>query len=355
MKLSRILSVALLGAVAMTSSAMAAGTTAGTTITNKPTLNYSMGNKTITDTKVVATSYVVDKVINLVTVRTADYKQDLAVGESKMVSFTVTNKGNSVENFLLKRFGTRQQFKFSTNKFYVDADNSGVIEAKEKIDTKYIKLAIDTKATVFMEVMTDAKTNLKKINSDGLLVQAVDASFKAYKASKTNNLSKVDVVFADDNGGADAKRDGQYGLYYQWTTVQGGNVKLDVKPLHTGVSADPVNGVCASYKDFMSAKYQAIPGATIAKRWEISNKTKTEAKKIKFSVAIDSKTEVVAKTNKNTWLRFEKTNNIHTIFKVGKGHVSQGVYNSKTNSVDFTIPSIKAGEVYHVMVVTEMK
>jgi hypothetical protein len=334
MKLSRILSVALLGAVAMTSSAMAAGTTAGTKITNQPTLNYSMGNKVIKDTKVQSASYVVDKVINLVTVRTADYKQNLAVGESKMVSFTVTNKGNSTENFLLKRFGVKQQFDFSINKFYVDADNSGIIEPKEKIDTKYIKLAKDAKATVFMEVSTDAKTSLKKVNSDGILVQVVDASLKAYTASKTNNLSEVDVVFADGNGGADANRDGQYGSYYQWTTVQGGDVKLDVVIEYEKVIKDPVNG---------TRNPKAIPGAQVLLKYQITNKTKTVAKNINFTINYDPSMVRLAKSKEVFGYGIKKPYFITD----RSGRETGKSVETKKGTITFTIPEIKPGVTYY--------
>jgi hypothetical protein len=347
MKLSRILSVALLGAVAMTSSAMAAGTTAGTKITNQPTLNYSMGNKVIKDTKIESASYVVDKVINLVTARTTDYKQDLAVGESKMVSFTVTNKGNSTENFLLKRFGEKAQFKFSINKFYVDADNSGVIEPKEKVDTKYIKLAKDAKATVFMEVQTDAKTTLKKVNADGLLVQVVDASLKAYTASKTNNISKVDIIFADGDGdgGADAKRDGQYGLYYGWTTVQGGDVKLDVNANPAVVVHDSING---------KKNPLAIPGATVVKTWNITNNTTTTAKDVKFIIDIDPKIESIATTNKNVWWAGKKQ--VHAIWNLNtKKDIGEGVIDNKNNRVIFTISEIKPKETIAPHLITIIK
>jgi hypothetical protein len=355
MKLSKLLSVALLGAV-FTTSAMAAGTTAGTKITNQPTLNYSMGNKVIKDTKVQSASYVVDKVINLVIARTADYKQNLAVGESKMASFTVSNKGNSDENFLLKRFGVKQQFDFSINKFYVDADNSGIIEPKEKIDTKYIKLAKDAKATVFMEVSTDAKTSLKKVNSDGLLVQVVDASLKAYTASKTNNLFEVDVVFADGDGGADANRDGQYGSYYQWTTVQGGDVKLTIKTDYNLITADPINGACKDYDDAMSRRFKAIPGATSLKSWRITNNTETVAKNVVFKIKINTSTEKIAKDGSNIWNHGDiKDIKKHSLFVTSEHKLlSVGKFDGR-DTVTYTIPEIKPGGYARPFIVTEIK
>lgn len=357
MELSRILSVALVGTMAFTASAMAGGTKAGTKISNAPKLSYSMGG---IDKKVeaVVASYVVDKVINFTVELKKTKEQNVVAGKKALGVFILTNKGNSVENFVLREnYGSLKDFKFTNSKIYIDANNNDILDKDEMIHTPVLsKLDIDGKKTIWIEATTDVKTVVGKENHYGILAQAAKTGDKdIYKEqSATNDMSKIDIVFADGQGSGDKARDNTAIIRYIWTITQDTtNVKLDIELSHIGASADPANGVCTSYKDFMSGKYQSIPGATIVRRWEITNKTETEAKNVKFSVKIDDKTEKVATTNENTWFK-DKTKNVHTILKDDK-HIGQGLYNSQTKTIDFDIPSVKPKEVYYLVVITEVK
>ncbi|MCH9740014.1 MAG: hypothetical protein K0U38_04120 [Epsilonproteobacteria bacterium] len=341
MKLSKFLSVALLGAVAFTSQAMAAGTVAGTEIKNQPTLNYSMGDAAKT-ADVEATSYLVDKVINFTLARVDAKEQTIIAGKTGMAAFKLSNIGNSVENFALSNDGWTHEFDFSSKKFYVDADNSGSLEESEKIDTKLVsKLAIDGSTTVWMEVAVDEKVELSKANWEGVMAQAVDASANPYVASTTNDLAVEDVVFADSSYGAasDAERDGKLALHNKWTTIENpDNVKLTVAPITSEpavkVTYDPTNG---------TENPMMIPGAKVVKRWSIKNETSTTATDVKFSVAIDSETEYFAKDLSATWM-------------AGRSQPTQFIWNNTTRTatdiegvidgdvITYTIPEIKAGE-----------
>lgn len=109
----------LLGAVALlgcTGTAWAAGTAAGTSISNTATLSYTVGNSSTTTTiessptgnnnsaagSGAPTSFVVDRKIDVQVVHNQTAATSATVGEAGAItSFTVTNLGNSVQDFLL--------------------------------------------------------------------------------------------------------------------------------------------------------------------------------------------------------------------------------------------------------------
>jgi hypothetical protein len=260
------------------------------------------------------------------------------VEKSKLVGFKVSNLGNSVENFALTRDGSIHEFDYSKNVFYVDADNSGVLEESEKVDTALISsLAMDGSQIIWMEVETDAVSLLGKINKDGVMVEAVDASSNPYTASTSNDIATEDVVFADGTNGVSAARDGKLVLWYKFTTIENlENVKLDVSIRSTNgqiITYDPVNG---------TTNPMMIPGAKIAKIWSIKNNTSTTATNVKFSVTIDSTKETFSTNLDNTWAE-------------GESYPTQLVWNNTTNIataiegvidgdvITYTIPEIQAG------------
>lgn len=256
MKLSKVLTLALLGSVGFTTTAMAKGTTAGTQITNQPVLEYSFGGEKKT-TKAPVASYVVDKVINFTVSLKKEQKQNVVVGENALGEFVITNKGNSVENFALAgNYGSLKDFKFTGHKIYIDANNNGVLDKAEMKHTPVIsKLAVDAKKTVWIDATTDIKTVIGKGNHFGLLARATAKGLKEIytKQSAKNSMSKVDIVFADGAAGGDKVRDNQAIIRYIWTTVKNdNNVKLDMNLVHNTISADPINGVCKNAQDAKS-------------------------------------------------------------------------------------------------------
>jgi hypothetical protein len=349
MKLSKVLAITLLGAVAMTNTAMASGTTAGTKISNTPTLTYSMGgaNKSL---KAPVSSYIVDKVINFTVTRAEATEHKVVAGATKLVEFKLTNIGNSKENFKLSKWHNEQNVKFLSKKFYVDANGNGKLDNAEKVDTAIVKsVSMDSSRKIWMELKVDPKAVIGKRSDSGILAQAVNSSFKAYVASAKNTMNREDIVFADGKVYApvDKVRDGKMSMWYGFTIIQDvNNVKLDITPygsLDTAmiVQHDPVNGM---RRNGVSPK--AIPGATVIKRWSIKNNTKTTAKNVKFSMKIDLKKEKFATNNKTTWWAGRKGYGTQILWDYKKGLMKgEGVI--KGNTITYTIPEIKPGQ--HVL------
>jgi hypothetical protein len=356
MKLSKVLAATLITSVGFTATAMASGTKAGTKISNQPVLEYSFGAETKT-AKAPEASYVVDKVINFTVELKKDQKQKVIVGKHALGEFVITNKGNSVENFVLSgNYGSLKDFKFSSSKIYIDKNNNGVLDKSEMKHTPVLsKLAIDGKKTIWIDATTDIKTVVGKGNHFGLLARATAKGLKEIytKQSTKNSMSKVDIIFADGAFGGDKVRDNQAIIRYIWTTVKSdNNVKLSMNIIHNVISADPINGVCKNLTDAKSGKYKAIPGATNVRAWSIENKTKEIAKSVKFSIKLNSNVEKIATSSAKTWWKNEKR--VHILW-TSKGVVGEGKYNAKTNSVDFVIKEIKPGETYYPHIVTEIK
>ena len=357
MKLSKFLTIALIGTVGFTTTAMAKGTTAGTRISNAPTITYSIGGAT-KSAKAPTASYIVDKVINFTLTRTEATEHKVVAGTTKLVEFKLTNIGNSAENFKLSKWHNVHNVRFLSKKFYVDTNRNGILDKKERVDTALVKkLAIDGSKKIWMELKIDPKAKIKKRSDSGILAQAVNNSLKPYIASAKNRMNAEDIVFADGKtySPLDKVRDGKMTMWYGFTVVKNANnVKLDITVVENFITADPVNGICRDWRDATSGKFKAIPGATSVRTWKIRNNTDTVATNIKFSAKLDSKKERVAKNNKKTWWRNE-SKYVHILSDTRGKIYGTGVYNAKTNSIDFTIKEIKPKQQAYPHIVTEIK
>ena len=343
MKLSNVLAITLLGVVAMTNTAMASGTTAGTTISNTPTLTYSMGgaNKRL---KAPASSYVVDKVINFTLSRSEATEHKVVAGTTKIVEFKLTNIGNSKENFKLLKWHNVQNVKFLSKNFYVDANGNGVLDKAEKVDSTLVKnLSMDKSRKVWMELKIDPTAVVGKRSDSGLLAQAVDKGNKPYVASAKNRMNKEDIVFADGKDFKDKVRDGKMSMWYGFTIKEDvNNVKLTIVKEYEKVVKDSVNG---------TDNPKAIPGAQVLLRYQIINNTKTEAKKVTFTVRYDVSKVRLALPKEIVEYGIKKPYFITD----ERGHETGEAVESKQGTITFTLPSIKAGETYYPHTATIIK
>jgi hypothetical protein len=360
MKLSRVLAITLLGAIAMTNTAVAKGTAAGTKITNTPMLSYSMGGEKKT-LKAPVSSYVVDKVINFTLKRDTATEQKIQVGALAYAPYTLTNIGNSKENFVVRGNQSHVKgFKFTKTMVFVDKNGNGNLDKNEKVATSLVKgLKANKKTKVWIAVQTSTNTAIGKRNAYGIEVRATPKGVKEIYTKQTvkNSMAKMDIVFADGTykASADKVRDNRLILWYGWNTVAVDG-KLTTKLSWSRVSADPINGVCKDSKDAATGKYKAIPGATVIKSWYVQNLTKETAKNVKISMKINSKLEKVAKDSKKTWWKNDKR--VHLIMNKVNGKwktVGEGKYNSKTKAIDFVIKEMKPNSTYHLRIVTELK
>jgi len=347
MKLSKILSVALLGAVAMTSTAMAGGTEAGTIITNTPSLSYSMSGTTKA-LEAPATSFVVDKKIDFELTRSESTEHKVVAGEKKTVEFQLTNLGNSAETFKLSKWYNEQNVQIISKKFYVDSNDDGILNENEKVDQDRVEnLAANASKKIWMELDIDSNAVIGKRSDSGLLAQAVDNSFNPYVASATNTMNAEDIVFADGSvyTPIDVARDGKMSIWYGFTVIEdANNVQLNIKLTHDQVWSDPVNG---------TNNPKAIPGAVLRKIWTLTNSTQTIAKNVVFAISADSASEEVKLDLEGTQLAngpYESPQYANDI------HYENMVYGKiEGDTVTYTIPEIKPNELRYIVFYTTIK
>src|SRR5881398_271395 len=139
--------------------AFAAGTTAGSTITNTVTVNYQVGG--VAQNAVSATdNLIVDRKINLVVAQLGTTTTSVSPGQTSAVTgFTVTNSSNATLDFALAlsqsaggtaAHGGTDDFNVSHVKLYLDTDNSGTYNAGDTLITYLDEIAADATKTVFV-------------------------------------------------------------------------------------------------------------------------------------------------------------------------------------------------------------
>jgi len=357
MKPSKALCILLFGVVIMTHPSMAEGTQAGTKITNRPTLNYSMGgeNRTVNAPE---SSYVVDKILNFTVDLQKAKEQSFVIGHLVWAEFIVTNKGNSAEDFVLEgSYGRNREFSFNHSKIYIDKNDNGILDNYEKVDTPVLtKLGMDKKKRIWIEMKSSSSDNLIGKKSEfGLKIQAsasgVDGIYKS--ESQKNNISKVDIVFADGGRDEDAVRNNTAVNRYLWKASSVATVfKVDKTLIFNHISADPLHGVAKNRQEAEKDNFQPLSRATRVKIWEVKNSSKGVGENIKVSIPIDKSVERISTTSAYTWWR-EKDKRVHIILDEKSNRIiGEGVYNPNTASIDFNIKRIGAGEKLYLHVVT---
>ncbi|MBA4381282.1 MAG: hypothetical protein C0406_01840 [Sideroxydans sp.] len=275
-------SAALLGLVSQ--SALAAGTASGTSISNTATLAYSVGAVTQTPITSAAAAFVVDNKVNLIVAELGGAATtvipDPTLGTVSTSTFTVTNTGNTTQDFSLAvadlANGTANPFGGALTDNYnstpactvtnivVAAGSMGAYTAG---DSHINALTADSSATVTVSCTTPAAQA-----NNSLAVISLTATAFADDAANTlggvlANDTGVDVpgtvqiVFADVAGSDDAALSGSHSARDAFV-VQ--TAVLSVSKVAT-VICDPANGG----KDIANPKN--IPGAYVQYAITISN------------------------------------------------------------------------------------
>jgi len=354
MALSNFTTILLLGIVGLNSSALAQGTKAGTEVVVKPTIEYKMDGAKVKE-KVVKAKYVVDKVIQFKVTRVLGAEQKTVKGLTFLAPFKVLNSGNSIENFVLNfSYGADKQFSFDKTVIYIDKNRDGKLEASEEVDASVLKrLSPDKSQLVWLGAVTPKSVALNTKVRFGLQAKASgggkDTVYK--KATTYNVVEKEDIVFGDDDSENDAFFNNSYINRYLWSIQT--DIDLGMKLSTNIMSADPLNGIAKDKKDAEAGKYFSIPGATHVRSWRIYNDSVVIAKDIHFSIDADSEVERFAKSSKNTWWKSDRR--IHILRSSENKIIGEGEYNSRRNSVDFTIKELKGGESVYPHVVTVIK
>jgi uncharacterized repeat protein (TIGR01451 family) len=155
----------------------AAGTPAGTTITNSVTVNYSVGGVA----RAPITSAVSLRVDELISVRVTAPASAATVNSpdtNKALAFTVTNVGNGTESFTLRPDlapAVVDQFNptpGSAGQLFLDVNNNGILDAGDTLISAPITLNADQSARVLVVSNIPAALN----NGDQGVVMLTAAS-----------------------------------------------------------------------------------------------------------------------------------------------------------------------------------
>ena len=315
--------------------AFAAGTQAGTTITNEVTVAYQI-NGIDQDDETATNDVVVDRKVDLALARTDNTATEVNPGETTVaVTFTVENTSNDTLDFELSvaqvttggSAGISGTDSFdidaSTNPFvyYLD-DGDGVFDAGDSIITHLDALAPDTPVVVHVvgdlvptglstgDIAAVTLTATAKANDNG-------TSLGSNLTQATANTAGVDTIFADGSGATDSARDAAF------------SATDDFIVLAAALSALKSSSIVAG--DFGTGT--AIPGATV-----------------EYCIAVTNATGGAAATNItiSDTLPSEVTYDSTYGVAVGGANCSTpgsgtGSFNSSTGVVSGTITSLAAG------------
>ena len=288
-------SLALIGlsSIGVLQSASAAGTVAGTTISNQATVNYQVGGVAQTQITSPSVQFVVDNLIDLTVVEGSTTTTQTSPGLTDQVtSFTVTNTGNSVQGFVLSAAnmatGTASPFTGGTAdnqdvanvRVFVDSGASGTPNAYDASDTAtdIASLAPDTTITVF--VLADvpvAASNGQFANVQLTVVTATNnTTTPVVESAGADDPNVVQIVFGDDGEDATEIAVDQYEVR---------SASLAVTKA-VAVISDPFN--------LTGADRKAIPGAIVEYTITVTNSsTTTAATAVQLEDAIPSNTVFV--------------------------------------------------------------
>lgn len=213
-------------------SAFAAGTTAGTVITNTVSVGYSVGG--VAQTAVNASNvFTVDRKITLTVSETGTATTTVAPGQlAAVTTFTVSNTSNATLDLGLSvaqqvggaaQHGGTDNFDLASPALYVDTNTNGAYDVGTDTAVTYLdEVLADTSRTVFI-VSNIAST---RVNGDiagvTLTAQARDGALAGTQGAISletvgANTAGQDTVFADLAGATDAARDGQFSARDDYT------------------------------------------------------------------------------------------------------------------------------------------
>lgn len=265
MKMKSLLAAGTAGLVAFSvSPALAAGTQAGTTITNTVTVDYRVGGVNQTQ-RSASDTFTVDRKVNLTVAEVGSATTSVSPGQTSAVTtFTVTNTSNATLDFSLAAaqqvggagaHSNTDNFNATNVQIYVDTNGDGIYNAGDTLVSYLDELAADASKTIFVvvDIPLSQVTNdvaAVTLTATGLAGGTAGSQGAALTATAGGNTAGMDTVFADGAGATDAARDAAFSAKDDYTVSAAAltAVKTSV------VVSDPVNG---------TTNPKAIPGATI--------------------------------------------------------------------------------------------
>ena len=259
---------ALLGAMLLagaSSTAFAAGTTAGSTITNNVSVSYSVGG--VAQTAINASnSFTVDRRITLTVSEPGNATTTVAPGQTAAVTtFLVTNTSNDTLDLGLSiaqpaggtaAHGGTDNFDVTGGGLFVDTNGNGVYDAGTDTAVTYLdEVAADASRTVFYVAnipvgQANASVAGVTLTAQARVAGTAGTQGAVYTETTGANTAGVDTVFADTAGATDAARDGQFSARDDYTVA----AALLTTAKTSRVISDPQNG---------TTNPKFIPGAVV--------------------------------------------------------------------------------------------
>jgi uncharacterized repeat protein (TIGR01451 family) len=255
--------------------ALAAGTAAGSTISNTATVNYSVGG--VAQTAVTASNnFTVDRRITLTITEPGNATTQVAPGQSAAVTtFLVTNTSNAALDLGLAiaqpaggtaAHGGTDNFDVTGGAFYLDNAVTGTVgsyDAGDTLITYLDEVPADGARTVFYVANVPVGQANGSVAGVTLTAQAREAGAAATQGAVVTettgaNTAGMDTVFADTAGATDATRDGLFSARDDYTVA----AALLTVAKGSRVISDPLN---------TTTNPKMIPGATVEYCISVSN------------------------------------------------------------------------------------
>lgn len=263
---SRLLGAAGLFALSVLGAnpALAAGTTAGSTITNTVSVAFQVGGVNQTGTT-ASNTLTVDRSVSLTVAEVGTTTTTVVPGAIEQVTaFTVTNTSNAPLDFALTvvqqvggagAHSNTDSFNMTGVEIYRDTNNSGTFDAGDALVTYLDEIAADAITTVFVVAdvpLAQANGSVAAVTLTATGREAGTAGSQGAALVQTTgaNTAGMDTVFADGAGATDGLRDAAFSAKDDYTVSAA--VLTAVKS--SRIISDPLNG---------TTNPKMIPGATI--------------------------------------------------------------------------------------------
>jgi uncharacterized repeat protein (TIGR01451 family) len=254
------------------SPAFAAGTTAGTTVTNSVTLDYKVGG--VDQNQLSASdSFLVDRKVNLLVTETGSTTSVSPGQTAAVTAFTVANSSNAPLDLALAvtqlsggtaAHGGTDNFNVTGPKIYIDTNGSNGYDPGTDVEITYLdQLAADDSKTVFVVADIPLGRSTGDVAGVRLTATASEANAAGSLGStitQTNgaNTSGVDTVFADTASDGNVLRDGIHFDEDDYTVLAASLTATKT----SRVISDPFNG---------STNPKMIPGAVVEYCIKVAN------------------------------------------------------------------------------------
>ena len=325
------------------SPAFAAGTTAGSTITNNVTVSFQVGG--VNQNSVSASnSFTVDRKVNFVVAEDGTSTTQVSPGQlAAVTSFVVTNTSNAPLDFALAAtnrsggtaaHGGTDNFDVSNLRLYQDTNNNGSYDSGTDTLITYLdQVAADGSVRVFVlaDVPLGRSTgDVAGVRLTGTAAEATAAGSLGATVTQTAgaNTAGVDTVFADTSSDGNTARDGIHFDEDDYTIFAANLTATKT----SRVISDPLNG---------TTNPKNIPGAVVEYCVSVTNAAgSATATNVAISDTLPGQTTYDA-----------------SFGVLVNGTVSSGTCNADgaisgahaAGVVSGTIPSVAAGEVRTVL------